>query len=204
MSTRALEQILRSQAGVWRGLHSENQSWPVIATGFPELDALLPGGGWPLGGVLEILSTCLGVGELNLMLPAMAYLTQAKRWIAWVAPPQQVYAPALAQAGIDLAYVLIVDCPHEADIPWSLEKLLRSGRCGMTLAWPRRLSDHQIRRLQLAAEAGSALAVLFPKQRNGAGYIALRLEVRTTETGLALHILKARGSLQRASLILPL
>lgn len=205
MSTSALEHILRSQAGVWRGLHADNQSWPVIATGFPALDALLPGGGWPLGGVLEILSLCLGVGELNLLLPAMVYLTQAKHWIAWVAPPQQVYAPALAQTGIDLAYVLIVDCQQEADIPWSLEKLLRSGRCGMALAWPRRLSDHQIRRLQLAAEAGSALAVLFPKQRNiGSGYTALRMEVRPTKTGLALHILKARGSLQRTSLILPL
>jgi cell division inhibitor SulA/protein ImuA len=74
----------------------------------------------------------------------------------------------------------------------------------MTLAWPRRLSDHQIRRLQLAAEAGSALAVLFPKQPNGSVYTALRLEVRPSETGLALHILKARGSLQRAFITLPL
>ncbi len=204
MSASALNELLRSQTGIWRGLRSENQAWPVIATGFAELDALLPGGGWPLGGVLEILSPCLGIGELSLLLPAMSYITQRKRWIAWIAPPQQVYAPALVQAGIDLAYVLVVDCRQEADIPWSLEKLLRSGRCGMTLAWPRKLSDHQIRRLQLAAEAGSALAVLFPKQRSGSGYTALRLEVKPAETGLALHILKARGSLQRASLILPL
>lgn len=205
MNTAALDQLLLAQVGVWRGLRSKHQAWPVVATGFPELDALLPGGGWPLGGVLEILSPCLGVGELNLLLPAMVAVTQAQRWIAWIAPPQQAYAPALAQAGIDLAYVLVVDCGQEADIPWSLEKLLRSGRCGMTLAWPRRLSDHQIRRLQLAAEAGSALAVLFPQQHNiGAGYTALRLEVRPAETGLALHIMKARGSLQCASLTLPL
>ena len=153
---------------------------------------------------LEIFSPCLGIGELSLLLPAMSYITQTKRWIAWIAPPQQVYAPALLQAGIDLAYVLVVDCRQEADIPWSVEKLLRSGRCGMTLAWPRRLSDHQIQRLQLAAEVGSALAVLFPKQRTGAGYTALRLEIRPAETGLTLHIMKARGSLQCASLTLPL
>ncbi|AMK78311.1 MULTISPECIES: translesion DNA synthesis-associated protein ImuA [Methylomonas] len=204
MNRSALDQLLRSQAGIWRGLRSENQVWQVIPSGFAELDALLPCGGWPLGGVLEILSPCLGIGELSLLLPAMADLTQAKRWIAWIAPPQQVYTPALLQAGIDLNYVLVVDCRQAADIPWSLEKLLRNGRCGMTLAWPRRLSDHQIRRLQLAAEAGSALAVLFPKQLNGSGYTALRLEVRPAETGLDLHILKARGSLQRASLTLPL
>jgi cell division inhibitor SulA/protein ImuA len=204
MSASALNELLRSQTGIWRGLRSENQAWPVIPSGFAQLDALLPGGGWPLGGVLEILSPCLGIGELSLLLPAMSYITQSKRWIAWIAPPQQAYAPALVQAGIDLAYVLVVDCRQEADIPWSLEKLLRSGRCGMTLAWPRRLSDHQVRRLQLAAEAGSALAVLYPKQPSSAGYTALRLEIRPAKTGLTLHILKARGSLQRASLILPL
>ncbi|WP_445366329.1 translesion DNA synthesis-associated protein ImuA [Methylomonas sp. BW4-1] len=204
MNATPLDQLLRTQTGIWRGLHSENQNWRTIASGFAELDALLPGGGWPLGGVLEILSPCLGIGELSLLLPAMASLSQSKRWITWIAPPQQVYAPALTQAGIDLAYVLVVDCRQAADIPWSLEKLLRSGRCGMALAWPRRLSDHQIRRLQLAAEAGSALAVLFPKQRSGSGYTALRLEVKPTSTGLALHILKARGSLQRSSLTLQL
>lgn len=204
MNAIALDQLLRSQTGIWRGLHSENQNWRTIATGFAELDALLPGGGWPLGGVLEILSPCLGSGELSLLLPAMSHITQNKRWIAWIAPPQQVYAPALTQAGIDLAYVLVVDCRQAADIPWSLEKLLRGGRCGMTLAWPNRLNDHQVRRLQLAAEADSALAVLFPKHPSGNGYTALRLEVKPCTTGLALHIMKARGSLQRASLTLAL
>ena len=204
MNTNALNELLRSQTGVWRGLRSEHQAWPTVATGFAALDALLPGGGWPLGGVLEIGLPRLGIGELSLLLPAMSRITQAKRWIAWVAPPQQVYAPALLQTGVDLSHCLIIDCNQEADIPWSLEKLLRSRRCGMALAWPQRLSDHQIRRLQLAAEAGSALAVLFPKQASGSGYTALRLELDTTTAGLALHILKARGSLQRTRLTLPI
>ncbi|OQW78636.1 MAG: hypothetical protein BVN35_02965 [Proteobacteria bacterium ST_bin11] len=205
MSISELDQLLGSQTGIWRGLRSENQAWPVIASGFAELDALLPGGGWPLGGVLEILSPCLGIGELSLLLPAISYLTQTQRWIAWIAPPHPPYAPALLQAGIDLNYVLVVDCRQANDIPWCLEKLLRSGRCGMTLAWPNRLGDHQIRRLQLAAETGSALAVLFPKQRNlGTGYTALRLSIKPTATGLVVQILKARGSLQRASITLNL
>ncbi len=200
---QTLEQLLRSQAGIWRGLRSQTNAYPVIHSGFSELDSALPGGGWPASGVLEILSPNLGIGELSLLLPAMASISRAGRWIAWIAPPHQAYAPGLLQANIDLAYVLTVACRQADDIPWSLEKLLRSGRCGMALAWPKRLSDHQTRRLQLAAEAGGALAVLFKKQRNGSAYAALSLQVQPSANGLTLNILKARGSLQRESVLIP-
>lgn len=198
----ALRQLLIEQPAIWRGLRSEGKALPAIATGFPKLDALLPGGGWPLGALLEILVPCLGIGELRLLLPAMAALSQAGRWIAWIAPPHQPYAPALVQAGIVLSRVLVVESNDANDIPWSLEKLLRSGRCGMTLAWPKRLSDHQTRRLQLAAEQGGALAVLFPRQSAANGHAALRLELKLAPDGLSLNIVKARGSLRRESLIL--
>jgi len=200
----ALQQLLSEEPGIWRGLRSENSAWPVIASGFPELDALLPGGGWPLGALMEILTPCLGVGELRLLLPAMAALSHAGRWIAWVAPPHQAYAPALVQAGIRLSQVLIVESRETSDIPWSLEKLLRSGRCGMALAWPCRLSAHQTRRLQLAAEQGGALAALFPGQTGNNSHAALRIEVSPLPEGLALNIVKARGSLRHESLILPI
>ncbi len=199
----ALQKLLSEDPGIWRGLRSESFAWPVVATGFPELDTLLPGGGWPLGALLEILTPCLGVGELRLLLPAMAALSKAGRWIAWVAPPHQPYAPALVQAGICLSQMLIVGSGEAGDIPWSLEKLLRSGSCGMALAWPRRLNAHQTRRLQLAAEQGNALGVLFPGQTGCNGHAALRIEARPTQEGLALNIVKARGSLRRESLILP-
>ncbi|MDD1620750.1 MAG: translesion DNA synthesis-associated protein ImuA [Methylococcaceae bacterium] len=200
----ALQQLLSKEPGIWRGLRSESSTWRVVASGFPELDALLPGGGWPLGALMEILTPCLGVGELRILLPAMAALSLTGRWIAWVAPPHQPYAPALVQAGIRLSQLLIVESREASDIPWSLEKLLSSGGCGMALAWPGRLSAHQTRRLQLAAEQGNALAALFPAQTCGSGHAALRLEVRPTPEGLALNIVKARGSLSRESLILPI
>lgn len=202
MNGEALEQVLRTHPGVWRGRRSQGKCWPAIATGFPELDAVLPGGGWPMGGLLEIRVPCLGIGELHLLLPAMAELGREGRWVAWIAPPHSPYAPGLIQAGIDLAHLLVVEVQEAGDIPWSLEKLLRSGRCGMALAWPRRLADHQTRRLQLAAEEGGALAVLFTLESGGAGHAALRIEVRPVRGGLAVEIVKARGSLRRESLIL--
>ena len=198
-----LEQLLRSQTGIWRGVRSANPDWATIATGFAKLDSLLPGNGWPLGALLEISIPCLGIGELHLLLPSMAKLSQAGRCIAWIAPPHQPYAPALVQAGIDLSQILVVDCRQDNDIPWTLEKLLRNRRCGMALAWPKRLSDHQTRRLQLAAEHGNSLAVLFPQQRGANNHATLRIELRATDQGLLLTILKARGSLRHESVVLP-
>jgi cell division inhibitor SulA/protein ImuA len=201
MSQEDLERLLRSQHAIWRGYRAQDKNWSVLSTGFAELDAALSGG-WPLGAVLEICTARLGIGELPLLLPAMAEISNNGRWIAWITPPHQPYAPALRQAGVDLAYLLVVNAREAADIPWSMEKLLRSGECGMALAWPQRLADHQIRRLQLAAEQGNALAVLFPRQMGSAGYAALRLVLKPVDEGVMLQIVKARGSLHCASLIL--
>ena len=202
-TTESLEQLLRNQANIWRGLRAQSPDWNTIATGFSELDTLLPGGGWPLGALLEMLVPHVGIGELRLLLPAMAKLSQAGRYIAWIAPPHQPYAPALVQADIDLSQILVVDCPQENNIPWTLEKLLRNQRCGMALAWPKRLNDHQSRRLQLAAEQGRSLAVLFPQQQSPHNHAALRIELRPIAKGLLLKFLKARGNLCRESVVLP-
>ena len=65
------------------------------------------GGGWPLGAVTEVFVEGYGVGELGLLMPALAALTKEdsatpKKWIAWVAPPFVPYAPALQQHGVNV------------------------------------------------------------------------------------------------------
>lgn len=211
----ALEQLLGNQTAVWRGWQGHPDKQPVIPTGFDPLDTLLPGGGWPAAALLSIDLPCFGVGELPLLLPAMSALSQAGRWIALVAPPFTPYAPALAQARVNLSQVLTLSCHQPADIPWALEKLLRHHACGMALAWPQQLANHQVRRLQLAAESGGALGVLFnirrPSTRHSRhtassnnGYAALQIELQRQTDGLAVRIHKARGSLQRHQLVLDL
>lgn len=197
---QALEDLLRSRAGIWRGLHSDHAAWPVVGSGFPELDAVLPGGGWPLGTLAEIAIPAVGCGELRLLLPAMADLSRAGRHIVWIAPPYQPYAPGLLQAGLALPQLLAVNVDTADDLPWSAEKLLRSGGCGMVLLWPHRLDNRQIRRLQLAAETGSALAILFVLPGQSYPGAALRIGVCPSATGLTLNIIKARGSLRRSAL----
>ncbi|WP_157199624.1 hypothetical protein [Methylomonas koyamae] len=103
-----------------------------------------------------------------------------------------------------MTQLLTVNADKDHDIAWCAEKLLRSGGCGMVLLWPRRLDARQIRRLQLAAETGSALAVLFALPGQSYSGAVLRVAVRPSASGLAVDIVKARGSLRRASLMLSL
>ena len=97
---------LLERADVWRGNHFPPSVG--IPTGFAALDDKLPGGGWPVGALTEILVPALGIGELRLVMPALARLSHKKRWMAWIAPPHIPYAPALTACGIDLSRTLIV------------------------------------------------------------------------------------------------
>jgi hypothetical protein len=56
-------------------------------TGFAALDAVLPSGGWPESALTELLLPADGIGELRLLLPTLARLTQARQDIVLVAPP---------------------------------------------------------------------------------------------------------------------
>jgi hypothetical protein len=151
-------QELLAHPSVWRG--RSRAAVETLSTGFAELDAGLPGGGWPRHGLVEILTPQPGIGELYLLMPVLASLSRAApgRWCTWVSPPHEPYAPALESHGVALDRMLIV----RTHLPlWAHEQALRSGACGMALAWLPRASPRAIRRLQLAAEQGRALGVLF-------------------------------------------
>jgi cell division inhibitor SulA/protein ImuA len=99
-------------ARVWRGKVA-TVARAVIPTGFRELDRALPGGGWPLGALTEILVDGYGIGELGLLMPALEALTKddparPKKWVAWVAPPFVPYAPALQQRGVNIDRLLMI------------------------------------------------------------------------------------------------
>ena len=65
----ALEDILQRHP-VWLG-GAPQLAAPAVPTGFRALDRELPGGGWPRGALTEILGSQEGIGELQLVLPAL-------------------------------------------------------------------------------------------------------------------------------------
>jgi hypothetical protein len=190
-----LDKLLQGNPVLWRSGDS-NGSTTSIETGFDALDAALPGGGWPVGALTEILSEQPGIGELRLVMPALARLGLNGRWQMWIAPPYDPYPPALLTAGIDLGSTMFVRPDHATVALWATEKMLRSGTCGAVLAWPKNNDFCALRRLQLAAEQGHCWGILFRAARLASqpSPAALRLHLCTRDDGLEVRILKARGT----------
>lgn len=82
-------------------------------SGFPQLDRHLPGGGWSMDAVSEFCLAQTGIGELQLLVPALVRLSRKPRWILWVNPPFLPYAPALASLGVQVNRILVVQAAQE-------------------------------------------------------------------------------------------
>jgi hypothetical protein len=178
---------------------------PAVPTGFAELDAVLPGGGWPAGALTELLVGSRGIGELGLLMPALARLTCAGKRVVWLAPPYLPYAPALAAAGVDLPHLALVRAAGRRDALWAAEQALRAGSCHALLAWLPTPNYQHLRRLAVAAEASRAFLALFrpPQAAAESSPACLRLALEPAEGGLQVHVLKRRGAPLAAPLLLP-
>lgn len=188
-----LEKLLKGHTKLWRGSDISHQGLQGISTGFAALDRALPAGGWPADALVEIVTQRWGIGELSLLLPAMAELCRQRRRVIWISPPYQPYAPALVEGGVDLNYCLVLNPEDDThDALWSVEKLLRTASCGMVLAWPKVLPGHAVRRLQLAAESGHSLGILF-RTVDTPSAAALRMRVQSERRLLRVDLLKVRG-----------
>ena len=199
----ALDEILQRHP-VWRG-GPLACAVPALPSGFAELDRELPGGGWPVGALTELFARREGIGELQLVLPALAALSWAGKRVVWLAPPHLPYAPALAAAGIDFAHLAVVRAAGRRDALWAAEQVLRAGSCHALLAWFRGARYEELRRLAVAAEASRACAWLFAasQSHDSASPAALRLALEPAASALSVRILKRRGAPAAAPLLVP-
>ena len=162
----SIEQLIQLP-GVWRGGELEHAQQPAVPTGHAALDAELPGGGWPSGTLSEVLHDGVGIGEVTFLAGALAKASEGSRLIAWINPPHLPYAPALAQAGIALDRCLVVRPANREDALWAAEQALKSGACGAVMLWldegaTRRHDEYAcLRRLQMSAESGRSMGVLY-------------------------------------------
>lgn len=191
MNETALHQLL-SREHVWRARVGCPQ--PGMATGIAALDRLLPGG-WPHGALIEILSSRRGGGEGSLLLPALARLSDQRRWLTLIAPPHIPYAPALAAAGVDISRVLMIHARRDSEILWAAEQSLSAGTCAAVLVWPGRCTFQELRRLQLAAQQTDTMAWLIREAsvREQPSPATLRMVMEADIEGLRVNIVKHRG-----------
>jgi len=196
---------------LWRADEVEDAGGPVLASGFAELDRELPGGGWPLGQLVELLTDDAGIGELSLLAPALAQLAQARRCAVWVLPVDATramprsfeaqampYAPALATAGLDLARTIFVKPATPRESLWAVEQSLRARHLGAVVGWlpSGGGSDFRaLRRLHLLAQRHQALAFVLRSTRHAQtpSPAVLRLQLASAGTQLDITLLKRRG-----------
>jgi hypothetical protein len=197
---------------LWRADEVEDCGGPVLASGFAELDRELPGGGWPQGQLIELLTDDAGIGELSLLAPVLASLAQARRCTVWVLPADAAravphspearavpYAPALATAGLDLARTIFVRPTTPREGLWAIEQSLRARHLGAVVGWlPAAGGDgdfRALRRLHLLAQRHQALAFVLrsTRQAQAPSPAVLRLQLSSRGTQLAVMLLKRRG-----------
>lgn len=191
MSLVASLDKLVQQGALWRGRGGVADRRRCLSTGWRDLDELT-GGGWPRGALTELLLE--GEAGLGVLLPALARLSREAGWLVWVNPPYVPYAPALCGHGVCIARNLIVRTSMVQTL-WAAEQALRSGACGAVLAWTQTVRPAQVRRLQLAAETGGGLGLLFRPATDAVQVspAALRLSVLPEAGALRLAVRKRPG-----------
>ena len=100
---------------LWLGHQLAQHADLGIATGFPALDAQLPGGGWPRRALTELLLPHPGIGELRLLAPSLVGTQHAGRLVMLFDPPAALSATALAQLGFRGRRVARRQHPHPGD-----------------------------------------------------------------------------------------
>ena len=196
---------------LWLGHQLGRARGDGVASGFAELDAQLPGGGWPRRALTELLLPQPGIGEIRLLAPGLAAAQRDGRLVMLFDPPAQLSAWALAQLGLDVAQLLVVQTQPGSgghDRLWAFEQALKSGHVGALLAWlPPRLRAERLRRLQLAAQAhdGAAFVMREAAAAERPSAAPLRLSLRAAgPDALALRVLKRRGPPREAPIVLAL
>lgn len=215
MPHSTLPDILRGT--LWQADQLSTPDRPGEPSGHAMLDAELPGGGWPRGALTELLLDSPGHGELRLLAPLLARVSQGGQSVVCIDPPCRPHGPALAGWGLDLGRVLWVHGQDPLDAFWAADQAL-TARCGIVLCWstetsrprpgasapqgrarsPTGTHETALRRLHLKAQDSEGL--LFLIRPTGAATRSSPAPLRVhcqpwpgVPTHLAVHLLKRRG-----------
>lgn len=184
----------RIHPSLWRASQLSRSQGRCANTGYDQLSAELPGGGWPLGNLIELLVQQPGIGEMQLLRPALKCLNG--RSVMLIQPPHLPQTAAWASWGCTPSCLLWVPAQRAADALWTAEQVLRSGTFGALLLWQDRMRNQALRRLQLAAQESDTLFILVRSlaAADQPSPSPLRLVLQSTPGGLNISILKRRGA----------
>lgn len=199
---------------LWRASQLARGTGRTVDTGYAALSEALPGGGWPLGALAELMVQQAGVGELRLLAPALVRLAAparergqpAARDVALLQPPHLPNAQGLDWIGVAPSQVLLLRPANTADALWTAEQVLKAGTCAALLFWQQHIRADSLRRLHLAAKSADTLFIVLRPLAAAAdpSPAELRLALRPVEEGVQVDILKRKGPAMAAPLSITL
>jgi protein ImuA len=189
---------------LWRASQLARGHARCVDTGHGALSTQLPGGGWPVGTLIDLLLQQPGIGEMRMLRPALESV--AARRIVLLQPPHPPQALALAALGVAPSQLIWLRTSRTADALWAAEQVLRSGSCGALLFWQSHMRSESLRRLHLAAQGGDTLFFMMRPlaASQDASPAPLRLALRPAQGGIDIDFVKRRGPQRDAPLFLPL
>jgi protein ImuA len=194
-----------SLPNVWRVPELAQAQEAVVSTGHAVLDAQLPGGGWPVGSMVEVLQARSGPHVWQLLLPGLAQAVQKQAGpVALVGSPFDPFGPSLGAQGLPGERLLCVKADKPAARLWSAEQCLRCADVVAVLAWLPQAKSAELRRLHMAAQQHDKLLFVFRglNARQDSSPARVRLLAEGVDS-LRLHIIKRRGPPLEMPLVLP-
>lgn len=141
----------------------------ALPFGLPEIDRRLPGGGLSLGSLHEVAGGGnAAVDGAAAALFAAGIAARSRGKVLWVVTRRDLFAPALAQAGLAPDRVIHVEAGDERALLGCFEEGLRHGGLGAVVAETAHLSMTASRRLQLAAEGSGTIGLAIRRWRRQA------------------------------------
>jgi len=139
-------------AAIWRGNELGSPVTTVLSSGFPALDAELPGAGWPCHSLTELLQPQPTVAEWRLLAPAIRQVVDKGGTVVVVGPPKSPHLPELRHIGLDERHLVWIQAETPAERLWVTEQLVKTNAAGLLVAWLPQARHEQIRRLQVCAQ----------------------------------------------------
>ena len=177
----------------------------VLASGHAVLDRQLPGGGWPVGSLVELIQARPEAHVWQLVLPALAQATRERDGpVVLVGAPHPPFGPALAAQGLAPDRLLWIRTAQDTARLWAAEQALRCADVAGLVAWLPQARSQELRRLHLAARQHRKLLFVLrglPVLRQ-ASPAPLRLLVEGMEE-MQVRIVKRRGPPLEQPLVLP-
>lgn len=138
----------------------------ILPFGVHEIDRRLPGGGLALGALHEVAGGANGaVDGAAAALFAAGIAARTKGKVLWIVARSDLFAPALAQAGLAPDRVFHAEVGDEKAVLACFEEGLRHGGLGAVVAEIAHLSMTVSRRLQLAAESAGTVGLAIRRWR---------------------------------------